>query len=249
MANSLTLPLAFWHRDNLRFPHVPTALAVSASSGLVTASATGELLFWRCERQAFFPRLVATPSINHECRQLILLSAPPHPERPASLYVVSLHGDNRIRVWDFCDGRCVAVTPVTMFAEGFIIAGIVAVPKRLVAIAGSEKSVHILDSWTMTRMCSYKTTGDLVDIRSQWSESESRLAALHGEGFVTVWGFHDSGAITAPADFNFARPIAKLTMIVGESPSKVAISRDFGFVAVAYERTVSFIHQSWVLAI
>jgi len=236
--------MVFWHRDNVRVKHAVQCLAVQ-EDGVISGGEAGEMVFWT----QGVPRVVATANVNHECKQLVLLAAPPLPELPCGLLVVSLHGDNRVRVWDYLDGRCIAATAASMFGDSFIIARICAVPKRFVAIAGSEKSIHILDIWTMTRLCSYRTLGELVDITACSVGDRTRLGAVHGEGFVTLWDFADSGDMGSAPECNFARPTAKLTMVIEEVPTKLAISRELDIVAVAYEHTVSFIHQSWVIHI
>ena len=205
------------------------------------------MVFWTEQESCLVPRLIATANVNHECKELVLLPAPSLPELPQNLLAVSLHADNRVRVWDYLDGRCIAATAASMFGDSFIIARICAIPKRFVAIAGCEKSIHILDIWTMTRLCSYKTQGELVDITACSVGEKTRLAAVHGEGFVTLWDFTDSGDIGSAPECNFARPTAKLTMVIEENPLKVAISRELDIVAMAYERTVSCIHESWVI--
>lgn len=248
MASGLTLPMVFWHRDNVQLKHAIQCLAVEEKA-VISGGKAGEMVFWRQEELGLVPRIVATANVNHECKELVLLPAPPLPEQPFGLLVASLHADNRVRIWDYLDGRCIAATSASMFGDSFVIARICAISKRFVAIAGSEKSIHILDIWTMTRLCSYKTQGELVDITARSMGEKTRLAAVHGEGFVTLWDFTDSGDITSSPECNFARPTAKLTMVIEETPTKVAISRELDIVAMAYERTVSFIHESWVILI
>lgn len=245
MESGLTLPMVFWHRDNVSIAHAVCSLVVE-DQGVVTGGDTGEIVFWTHHSTGYLPRLIATPNINYECRQLLFTRSPPNPESPSGLLVISLHADNRVRVWDYLDGRCIAVTAVNLFSENFIIARICVIPVRFVAIAGSEKSIHILDVWSMTRLCSYKAQGELVDIVAGTKGERTRLASVHAEGFVTVWDFQDNGDIAVSPECNFAQPIAKLTMVTDEPPSKVAISKELDVIALAYERKISFIHESWV---
>ena len=246
----LSLPLIFWRKAATDLHHSITALA-ACGSRLVTGSASGELVMWVSDQGQCQARVVATARLGLECRQLAFVRPPYEHALGADCWVVSLHDDNRVRVWDWYDGRCLSATSQTFLQPLARATLLRALQERLLAIGGEDNVLHIVDSWTLTKLSSYRLPGRLVDLAAQTHDHGGRLLALCGEDQVLLWelsnapGFLIDDYCPRPMD---SRPTLKLTMRTSELPRLISLSQDCSLLVVAYENIISFVHESWVSA-
>jgi len=206
---------------------------------------------WVSDQGQCQARVVATARLGLECRQLAFVRPPYEHALGADCWVVSLHDDNRVRVWDWYDGRCLSATSQTFLQPLARATLLRALQERLLAIGGEDNVLHIVDSWTLTKLSSYRLPGRLVDLAAQTHDHGGRLLALCGEDQVLLWelsnapGFLIDDYCPRPMD---SRPTLKLTMRTSELPRLISLSQDCSLLVVAYENIISFVHESWVSA-
>lgn len=247
---ALSTPLVFWSQSGLDIQHVITALSVF-SSYIVTGSASGELVMWKAQDQTCVPLLIATPGIALECHQLVFIHPPYKAALRGTIWVASLHADNRIRVWEWADGRCIAISSPGLLEPIARARHMSEIQRRLLAIGG-EAVVHIIDAWNLTSLCRYHLPESLVDLCAQTYATSTRMLVLCGEDQVLVWDLGDVTEFLANPTAKHLfdpRPTLKLTMGSAEKPSKIALTTDASLLAVAYEYLISFVHESWVMSI
>ena len=244
----LSLPLIFWSRTGADLQHSISTMAVHGTC-LATGSLTGDIVMWVVKDLVCTPLILATPRLGMECRQLAFVKPPYQTALGVSLWVASLHDDNRIRVWDWEDGRCVSVSEPSLLQPIPRVTLMRPIQNRLLAIGGEGCVLHIVDSWSLTKISSYRLPAHLIDISAQNCGLGTRLVALCGEDQVILWELSDVSnylidiEVPRPTD---PRPALKLTMGTSESPHKVAFSTDCTLLAVAYESIISFVHEDWV---
>lgn len=246
----LSLPLIFWRKAETDLHHSITALA-ACGSRIVTGSASGEIVMWVAANGKCDARVIATARLELECRQLVFVRPPYMQALGTDCWVVSLHDDNRLRVWDWQDGRCLSVTPQTLLQPLARATLLRALQERLLAVGGEDNILHIVDSWSLTKLSSYRLPGRLVDLAAQTHSQGARLLALCGEDQVLLWelsnvsDFLIDDNCPRPMD---SRPTLKLTMRTSELPRLISLSQDCSLLVVAYENIISFVHESWVSA-
>lgn len=245
--SALSLPLIFWNKVGADIKHHITALAVYGTY-IATGSSTGDIVMWRAEKRRCQAVIVATPSIDLECRQLVFVHPPFAAAIDAVAWVVSLHDDNRIRVWDWQDGRCVSASARNLLSPITRSTHLCEIQRRLLAVGGEERVLHIIDSWSLANISTYRLPANLLSICAQNSANSTRLCALCRNYEVLMWNFADVSEFLI--DPRSPRPMdshpVKLTMRTAQLPNKVAISTDGSLLAVVYESLISFVHEDWV---
>lgn len=245
----LSLPLVFWRKTETDLEHVITAIAAEGGK-LATGAVTGEVVMWTAEHGVCKARILATPQLGLECRQLVFAS-PPYPQALGTdSWVVSLHDDSRLRVWDWYDGRCISISPPTLLQPMSRATHMKVLQGRLLAIGGEENVLHIVDCWNLAKLSSYRLPGRLVDLAAESCAGGARLFALCGDDQVLLWEISNSSDFLIdeftprPID---SRPTLTLTMRTPESPTLISLSHDLSLLVVAYENIINFVPEAWVL--
>ena len=186
----LSLPFVFWTKAHEDLRHDIT-VAVEWPTGLATGSSTGELIFWSYSSLSLLPRVISSPSTGLSCTDLCVMRPPFHSALQTLTWVLSLHSDSRLRIWDPQDGRCVSISPRTMFPSGQKLLFMKVLQRRLIGVAGSDMAVHLVDSWSMTKLSTTTCPAQVLTLAADTTENRGLLVALAEENRVIVWAFAD----------------------------------------------------------
>lgn len=201
----LSVPFVFWPKVQEDLRHDIT-VAAEWSTGLATGSSTGELVFWTCGSLSLHPQVISSPAAGLSCTDLCVLTPPFHSALQTLVWVLSLHSDSRLRIWDPQDGRCVSISPRTMFPTGYKLLFLKVLQRRLVAVAGSDMAVHLVDSWSMTKLSSFLCPAPVLGLAGDTKDRRGLLAALAEGNSVTVWTFEDlSGFLIEPTHMQMGK--------------------------------------------
>jgi len=201
----LSVPFVFWPKAQEDLRHDIT-VAVEWPTGLATGSSTGELVFWTSDCLSLHPRVISSPAAGLSCTDLCILRPPFHSALQTFVWVLSLHSDSRLRIWDPQDGRCVSISPRTMFPPNYKLLCIEVLQRRLVAVAGKDWAVHLVDSWSMTKLSTFICPAEILGMAGDTKEERGLLAALAGGNCLTIWTFEDlAGFLIDPAHMQMGK--------------------------------------------
>ncbi|KAL4468274.1 hypothetical protein ABPG72_015810 [Tetrahymena utriculariae] len=152
-------------------------LSIPEEKRLVTGGLNGDIIIWRIhshegladeysnnsassplvkEHPSYLePMRYLTPCLSQTVGQvtcLQLIKNPINHEIDNSHYcILSIHQDNRVRIWDLRDGRCINISSHATFKSSNISICVPITPNsnRFFAVAGNGKGVEILDVWKL----------------------------------------------------------------------------------------------------
>ena len=242
----LSLPFVFWTKAHADLRHDIT-VAVDWESGLVTGSPSGELIFWQFLPPSYQPRIVSSPSNGLTCLSLGVLLPPFHLALSTSTWVVSLHSDNRLRIWDPQDGRCISISPRTMFTWCSLTLMKV-IHRRLLAISGDDMTVNLVDAWSMTKLSSYTCPMNVIGLETDTKGDLGLLVSLSEGNMLSIWTFSDlSTFLIDPMHMQIAKdciPISSGKIDAIGQLSHVEVMGDLIF--LCSHDTMHVLHYQWI---
>lgn len=196
METPIALPFVFWNKSSPEPEHKITCLQITTKY-IVTGSETGELCIWEKSEKTFTPRTICTTGKVSKCLDLSFANGPIPELVGTETSIVSLHSDNKIRVWDIKDGRCTSSSSSSLLPN-YIFNHIITIggsfdsngdsfgiskenlrPKQLVAVSGEWCEILLVDLWSMERISAFCMSGPVVKIVSHSFES---LWAIDSKG-------------------------------------------------------------------
>lgn len=132
--STLIFPFLFKH-DYLNRHEVKIILPFLEQKKFFTGTRTGEIIAWTQKGSKFIPSLFLLPCLNQNIGSVTALSIIKmvEPELTVSRILInnfkitsefcllSSHADNRIRIWDINDGRCISISNHNMFPSEEVI--------------------------------------------------------------------------------------------------------------------------------
>lgn len=186
METPLVLPFVFWNKSSQEPEHNITCMKV-CNNNIVTGSESGELCIWKLATKTFLPRIICTIGKVSKCLDLSFATGPIPELVGTETSIVSLHSDNKIRVWDLEDGRCTSSSSSTLLPS-YNFSQIATIgknsvkdknmnagnkeinQKQFLAIFGEWNEILIIDLWSMEIIGSLCMTGSIIKAVSNQSD-------------------------------------------------------------------------------
>ncbi|CAG9318291.1 unnamed protein product [Blepharisma stoltei] len=243
---SLQIPFIFWNKKGQELTHNFSSLACHDNL-ICTGSETGDICIWRPSSNQYSPEIICTIGIESVCRALEFIKAPCPELIGSTIWLISLHQDNRLRCWDLNDGRCMSISESAILPEHVMLNKMLKIQDRFVAISGESSDIYFIDTWAMERIAYFSMPGEVVYIETAYFSNNLNLLSLDATGELDVWTIPDL------KDYYYDRDnLPQINpdpwqnfQLKEEMPSLMKSSSDAGLLAVVYEYYVWFIHYSW----
>lgn len=128
-----------------------------------TGAKTGEVIIWSRKNENFVPSLILLPGLNQNVGPLTSMTVMklPDPDLMVITFIpsmnkkaysnnclVTVHTDNRLRIWDLNDGRCISISSHDLFineSEIKEIRPLFSEMKRFLICLGIDFLIRLMD--------------------------------------------------------------------------------------------------------
>lgn len=233
MTSTIEIGFAYLHSSSLS--HRITCCS-SCDDIIVTGSEVGDICIWKEQEEVWSPEIVCSIGYNLPCIELVLIR-PCLPELiPTSyLWILSLHSDYKLRIWDCEDGRCIRSS------ENLTLEGtrkICAIRDRLVAVDIGESYIMLIDAWFM-QIAGRMEIGDRIA-----GICVAKKRGMSMIGIITVKGRLSLYIIDSLSDKPF-KPLQNLQLnpnvvkqLSIETPRNLICSNE-GLIGVVYSNSIT----------
>ena len=227
MKSSLEVPFVFWNKNSEKLKHQVTCLCQHKKI-LATGTETGEVCIWQNHK----PKVICLVPYETECREIALVKR--NCEYIGGVYIATLHGDNRVRLWDAQDGNCISVSEE-------LPAGVtkVSASKRLLAVLFESSEVRVLDLWTMKEAAVLST----YSLPKGAFVSSKYIAVVDSDSQVYFWTLPE---ISELSEIKVDPEDCSRVALEGADPVSITYSDEAELWCVVFRHKVEFLHSSWI---
>lgn len=158
MEISITLPFVFWNKNASEPEHRISCMKIN-DEYMVTGSETGEICIW--SKRDYTAQVICTLGKISKCLSLDFVYGPIPELVGSDLAVATLHSDNKIRVWDIIDGRCIS-TSSSILLPNYKFDLLLTIQRQFIAVAGENSDIMLVDLWSMESVGYFSMTNPVV---------------------------------------------------------------------------------------
>lgn len=243
MENPITIPFVFWNKNSQEPEHKITCMKIDGNC-LTTGSLTGEVCIWEMKGTSYSPKVICTLGKICPCIELAFVFGTIPELVGSAKLIASLHGDNKLRLWDIEDGRCTSSSS-SYLLPNYKFTILQEIQKQYLAVAGESSDIMLIDLWSMERIAYFSMTNSVTSLKLV---RESELWALDTNGVLR--SFYIPGMENYYFDTNCVpevRNFPSFTYKIKEEASEMSISPCGELVIVKVTHGLRVYLKQWIL--